>query len=338
MEREIRDYDPTKGMAFQGDVSIIPVPADIAKTLNRDDEIAPVFVSGRNIEMPAPFADRVRDLLDYAPETGIFTWKKTMGGTAWAGTVAGAPNSAGYSLIKIDGKKYQASRLAWLWVHGSWPENYIDHINGDRLDNRLVNLREATPAQNKHNSGPAKNSTSGVKGVFWNSKREKWQARICLGGEVRQHLGYFNNLEDAKTAYEIAELHHRAVFAAANRSLILQSGEVTGHHHAITLLDRRPAASLSSVNLEVERLLSDAIDGKIALPTARMYRDVQLYERMRAGGILTRTDLCVGVLEVTIGPMALQHPEHDGIRIPVGCYVIGRQIESAGAEERRVQD
>lgn len=136
-----------------------------------------------------------------------------------------------------------------------------------------------------------------------------------------------------------AKLNRGEEIQPVHGRLILQEGEVTGHHHAITL--ERPVSRrepLANPSLEVERLMSDALDGKIALPSARMFRDQAIAEAMRAAGILTRTDLCVGILSVEVGPMTVTHEEHDGIRLPIGCYYIGRQVESAGAEERRVAD
>ena len=117
--------------------------------------------------------------------------------------------------------------------------------------------------------------------------------------------------------------------------LILQEGETTGHHHAIGLTDRNVP---DAINAQVERLMVDALSGRIPLPSAKLYRDPRAAEQMRGLGILTRTDLIVGLLIVEVGPMVLRHQEHDGIRIPPGVYLIGRQIESAGAEERMVRD
>ena len=111
--------------------------------------------------------------------------------------------------------------------------------------------------------------------------------------------------------------------------LILQEGEISGHHHAIDLKER---------NDQVERLMSDALAGRIPLPSAKLYRDLSAAEQMRELGIITRVDLVVGLLIVEVSPMALRHEEHDGIRIPPGAYLIGRQIESAGAETRIVAD
>lgn len=131
--------------------------------------------------------------------------------------------------------------------------------------------------------------------------------------------------------------------------LILQEGEMTGHHHHVALLDRPRAdaklaatlkmpASTKRTKRAVEGLLGDALSGKIAVPTAKLYRDRSVAEAMVLQGIMTRADLAVAVLIVENGPMVVSHQEHDGIRLPVGSYLIGRQIESAGAEERIVAD
>ena len=148
-----------------------------------------------------------------------------------------------------------------------------------------------------------------------------------------------------------------------NGRLILQEGEVSGHHHAITLMERssphdkiieeakkqRSEKLATSSGTEhavidgvytatIDILLKDAQAGKIAVPTARLYRDPAAVEAMRVAGIITRVDLAVAVLVVETGPMCLSHEEHDTIRIPPGEYLIGRQIESAGAEERVIAD
>ena len=143
--------------------------------------------------------------------------------------------------------------------------------------------------------------------------------------------------------------------APVNGRLILQEGEVSGHHHAITLMVIEEAKKQRSEKLAtrsgtehavidgvytatIDILLKDAQAGKIAVPTARLYRDPAAVEAMRVAGIITRVDLAVAVLVVETGPMCLSHEEHDTIRIPPGEYLIGRQIESAGAEDRVVAD
>ena len=125
--------------------------------------------------------------------------------------------------------------------------------------------------------------------------------------------------------------------------LILQEGELTGHHHHI-VIDRQARApqqepvSRKRTMKSVESVMSDALAGKIAVPTARMFRDAAVAFEMQRRGILTRADLAVACLIVENGPMVVTHQEHDGIRLPVGSYLIGRQIESAGQEERVVAD
>lgn len=95
-------------------------------------------------------AERLRELLTYDPETGEFRWRYTRGCRA-RGQIAGTVTCLGYLTIAIDGRKYKAHRLAWLHVHGEWPYPEIDHINRIKLDNRLVNLRRATRAENNAN-------------------------------------------------------------------------------------------------------------------------------------------------------------------------------------------
>jgi hypothetical protein len=122
---------------------------------------------------------------------------------------------------------------------------------------------------------------------------------------------------------------------AVHGRLILQEGEVTGHHHAIALMERPPAEQHFAA---IDNLMEDALANRIPVPTARMFKDGSAAQAMVAKGLMTRADLCVGFLVVEHGPMTVTHPEHDGIRLPEGVFYIGRQVESAGAEERRVAD
>lgn len=126
--------------------------------------------------------------------------------------------------------------------------------------------------------------------------------------------------------------------------LILQEGEVSGHHHAVDLrqrnfqsLAREPGDPLLATR---DPKLKKALGGmtKQVNGTARMYRDASVANEMLRRGLLTRTDLVVACLVIEGGPMAVTHEEHDGIRLPAGRYLIGRQVESAGAEERVVRD
>jgi hypothetical protein len=143
--------------------------------------------------------------LDYAPDTGVFRWKHrpdmpVRWNTRWAGKAAGGMQENGYWRIAIHDSRHLAHRLAWLYVHGDWPSHYLDHINLDRLDNRIANLREADDAQNSANISTRENTRSGYRGVWFRSQRNVWCAQIHFRGR-KQHLGSFKNKEDAAAAY-----------------------------------------------------------------------------------------------------------------------------------------
>ena len=163
-------------------------------------------------------AQRLRELLSYDARTGGFTWAVSRGGNAKAGTVAGTVNSGprcgggGYRNITIDGKRYYAHRLAWLYVNGSWPEHEIDHRDLDRDNNRFVNLREATRLQNLANRPLYRNSTTGFKGVT--VKHRRWRARIKVNGQ-EIYLGSFESPEQAHAAYAMAAVDIHGEYAKA---------------------------------------------------------------------------------------------------------------------------
>jgi hypothetical protein len=149
-------------------------------------------------------AERLRQLLSYDSETGEFTRLVSAGSNAKVGSVAGSirPHLGGYKcyIIGVDGRKYQAHRLAWLYVHGSWPRDLIDHIDGNSLNNRISNLREATRSENSRNRGATVKNQSGFKGVSWEKHLKKWRAKINVHGK-RKHLGLFDSAELAHAAY-----------------------------------------------------------------------------------------------------------------------------------------
>jgi len=147
---------------------------------------------------------RLKELLNYDPDTGIFVRIKTVGPTAREGQISGyLHNASGYYISCLDYVDYKHHRLAWLYVTGKWPNGCLDHINGDRKDNRFLNLREATKAQNSYNSGTPKTNTSGYKGVSWSNQANKWFAKIVIQGK-QIHLGFFSEPEDASSAYNKA--------------------------------------------------------------------------------------------------------------------------------------
>ena len=126
---------------------------------------------------------------------------------------------------------YLAHRLAWLYVNELWPQNELDHVNLNGLDNRLSNLREATKAENQRNTRAPRTNKSGVKGVFWRRDLKKWRAAIQVNGKSI-HLGVFIEKDSAAEAYRSAAIAHFGPFArpcACPKSCLY-----CGHHEQTT--------------------------------------------------------------------------------------------------------
>lgn len=150
--------------------------------------------------------EELKELIEYNPETGIFTWKKS-GYKKIAGQLAGSYNR-NYLVLKLNYKRYQAHRLAWLYVYGEMPDGLIDHINGDPSDNRISNLRLANHEQNGYNSKLHKTNTSGIKGVSWCGSRNKWLVQLSVNGKTK-NIGRFDDLEFAElVAHEARDKFH----------------------------------------------------------------------------------------------------------------------------------
>lgn len=128
----------------------------------------------------------------YNPESGLFTCLSD-------GAVKGRLDHKGYVILSIRKDGYRAHRLAWLYMTGEWPAEEIDHINGDRADNRFANLRACSHPQNNHNQPMRSNNTSGVKGVHWNRRKGKWHVQVCLNYKIH-HGGLFASIGDAEVA------------------------------------------------------------------------------------------------------------------------------------------
>ena len=148
-------------------------------------------------------AERLRELLHYDPETGIFTWLVHRPPIK-AGAIAGGFVHS-YLRIRISGRAYGSHRLAWLYMTGEWPEEDIDHINGVKHDNRIKNLRNVSRLMNTQNQRRAQShNTSGLLGVSRVESRNKWVATIKFAGKKR-HIGYFRTPQEAHDAYIAAK-------------------------------------------------------------------------------------------------------------------------------------
>ena len=149
---------------------------------------------------------RLKELLIYHKTTGRFYWRVNRKGGSNAGDLAGRISKSGYVEIRVDRRFYRAHRLAWVYVHGEFNQQLeIDHKNGNRSDNRILNLRLATARQNKENFPLKRTWTkSGLLGVCWNKRISRWKARICSNGK-RINLGHFKTAEEAHLAYLTAK-------------------------------------------------------------------------------------------------------------------------------------
>jgi hypothetical protein len=142
-------------------------------------------------------------LLSYDSETGIFTWKVRKAHHIHVGDIAGEKTKRGYIAIGINRQRHYAHRLAWLYVHGEWPTLEIDHINGDGMDNRINNLRQADHNGNMHNVRKAQiNNRSGFLGVSYSKRNASnpWVAEIWKNRK-KIYLGYYSTPEQAHAAY-----------------------------------------------------------------------------------------------------------------------------------------
>lgn len=152
--------------------------------------------------------DRLKELLDYDPETGVFIWKIDLIKQKTKEKIAGCLHkNSGYHHITINGHKHKAHRLAFLYMEGYFPENQIDHIDRNRSNNRWDNLREVSRTCNARNSNIPKNNKSGVVGVCWHKLNNKWISSIMVFGRT-VHLGYFDNIIEAAKARWEAELKY----------------------------------------------------------------------------------------------------------------------------------
>jgi len=147
---------------------------------------------------------KLKARFNYNSDTGAFTRRMANNQTK----PAGALNHDGYVIFYLDNRRYLAHVLAWLYVHGEMPVLEIDHINRDKADNRIANLRQVTRSEQCQNKDMQSNNTSGVTGVSWHKTKQKWSAHIKLMN-VKRHLGYYLDKESAIFARKQAEqMHH----------------------------------------------------------------------------------------------------------------------------------
>lgn len=143
----------------------------------------------------------LHEILSYDPLTGIFKWKKLPANqSALIGQIAGCQYANGYNYIQINDKAYRCGRLAWLYVYGEFPPDFVDHKDSDKSNDRIENLRIATNSLNQANRGPPINNTSGTKGVRFEKDRNRWRAQITVNGHSR-NLGRYHTRDEAMAAY-----------------------------------------------------------------------------------------------------------------------------------------
>lgn len=164
----------------------------------------------------------LQEILHYDPETGVFIWKSRPTEhfasdhgyrryqRNFPNKSAGSVNKySGYMImnISLQGKRagYFAHRLAWFYIYGVWPDNQIDHINRDRSDNRISNLRSVDDLENRKNMGLSSRNKSGCTGVYWRANRNKWQVQITVNYKTKT-VGHFDSKDEAIAARRRAEI------------------------------------------------------------------------------------------------------------------------------------
>lgn len=153
--------------------------------------------------------DLLHELFEY--RDGCLLWKNSIGNQVFAGDPLGTKRPDGYLQGRINGKIYRVHRLIFLYHHGYIPQ-CIDHIDGNRSNNLIENLRAADRSQNSFNQRLSSKNTSGVKGVHWNKEKQKWTAN-CQFYKKNKHVGHFASLEEAKLAVESFRINFHGEFA-----------------------------------------------------------------------------------------------------------------------------
>lgn len=160
-----------------------------------------------------PSQNRIKEVFEY--NNGELYWKKksSLKSHVAIGSKVGFMAEDGYQTLRLDMGIYKAHRIIWIMFNGQIPKGYeIDHIYGDRSDNRIENLRLATPSNNQYNRSKNKSNRSGFKGVYFETKTGKPVARIQVDKKMKR-IGTFNTVEEAATAYRIAAIEYHGEFA-----------------------------------------------------------------------------------------------------------------------------
>ena len=140
--------------------------------------------------------ERLKELLNYDPVTGVFTWRVTTGNGVQAGDVVGCIRPKGYVQVSVDGVLYYAHRLAWFFTYGYLPENEVDHRDQIPGHNWILNLREIGHVCNLRNTGNYSNNKSGVKGIHWFKRIKKWRVQVRVNGKLYS-FGYHEDFDEA---------------------------------------------------------------------------------------------------------------------------------------------
>jgi len=175
---------------------------------------------------PLPPLAELKQMLSYDPKSGLFRWKVPIGIKIKAGSIAGGTAvNVRYRMISYKNKLYPAHRLAWLFVYEEDPGKLqVDHINGERLDNRIANLRLANPSQQSQNTKRYSSNTSGYKGVSWSSTSKSWRGAVAANGVRRIKYGFATPEAADAWACAMRELLHaefanHGVHAAASATV-----------------------------------------------------------------------------------------------------------------------
>ncbi|NDC49514.1 MAG: HNH endonuclease [Micrococcales bacterium] len=148
-----------------------------------------------------PTQEYLKAIFEYNPVDGVVRWNICRSNMV-KGARAGCINKSGYIVVTVDSKTYRLTRLIWIYMFGHIPDDFhVDHINGNKIDNRLCNLRLVTNKQNQENRPAPRNTSSGYRGVTWHKACSKWMARICHHGK-RETIGFFETADDAYSAYK----------------------------------------------------------------------------------------------------------------------------------------